>query len=250
MSDQPGFSRFIAVTVVAVVATFPFAGHAVCPPADVQAQFTAADVVATGTVYSLVTLDAGGREAYLDPVTIYKGVDAVSDSLIVSLPDNAVDSVNFVEGDAPFLLFLRTQDDGTFVTDACAGSRALDSGLTDAEKAALGTGTDFAATLPTVSEGDQLLSDESMNIVTPSTESMEQRAATWLTNHRPWVIALSVWMLLSHGLALWAAARLNQRSWFVVLFVLPTVGLLPLVYLALIGRAAFPGPGQSPNTTP
>lgn len=239
----------IVATAIAVSALFPFPGRTACPPADVQAQFTAADAVATGTVYSLVPLEEGGREAYLDPVTIYKGADLVSDSLIVSVPDNAAEHVQFVEGDAAYLLFLRLQDDGTFAADACAGSRELGSGLTDAEKAVLGSGTDFLATVPAVSEGDQLPSEELTAIAAASAEPIDQRAATWLTDHRLWVVALSIWILLSHGLALWAAARLNQRWWFVVLLVVPTIGVLPVVYLALTGRAAFPGGGQTPQTT-
>lgn len=249
MSQRILHSTFIGLLVLAMVAGIPFPGRAACPPADLQSQLTAADVVATGTVYSLVPLDEGGYEAYLDPVTIYKGADLVSDSLIVSVPDNAAERVQFVEGDAAYLLFLRMQDDGTFAADACAGSRELGSGLTDAEKPVLGSGTDFLATVPPVSEGDQLPSEELTAIAAASAEPIDQRAATWLTDHRLWAVALFTWILLSHGLALWAAARLNQRWWFVVLLVVPTIGVLPVVYLARIGRAAFPRGGQTPPPT-
>lgn len=230
---------FLVVTAMAVVVLLPSRGLAACSPADVQSQFAAADVVATGTIYSLVTLDEGGSEAYLDPLTIYKGTDLVVDSLIVTVPDNAADRVDFVEGDAPYLLLLQSQDDGTFSTDVCSGTRLLGAGLTDAEKTVLGAGTDIANLVPAMTEGDQLPVDEPVDAVSPSAASLEERVATWVRDHRPWAIAIVVWNLFSQGLALWAAGRLNQRGWFIVLFILPTAGLLPLVYLFVIGKSAF-----------
>ncbi len=45
-----------------------------------------------------------------------------------------------------------------------------------------------------------------------------------------WVIIL-LWELTWKAIAMWHAARRNQLSWFVVLLILNTVGILPIVYL-------------------
>jgi uncharacterized protein DUF5652 len=42
---------------------------------------------------------------------------------------------------------------------------------------------------------------------------------------------LLIWALVWKGLALWRAANLKQRNWFVVMVVLNTFGLLEIVYL-------------------
>lgn len=48
------------------------------------------------------------------------------------------------------------------------------------------------------------------------------------------MILLSIvilWDLIWKGLALWRASQLGQHSWFIVLLVLNTVGVLPIAYL-------------------
>ncbi|MGA2911254.1 MAG: DUF5652 family protein [Candidatus Levyibacteriota bacterium] len=42
---------------------------------------------------------------------------------------------------------------------------------------------------------------------------------------------LYLWSLLWKGLALWRAAQLKQRNWFVGILILNTVGILEIVYL-------------------
>jgi hypothetical protein len=42
---------------------------------------------------------------------------------------------------------------------------------------------------------------------------------------------LFVWSLIWKGIALWRAAHLNQRNWFIVMLVLNTIGILEIVYL-------------------
>jgi len=46
------------------------------------------------------------------------------------------------------------------------------------------------------------------------------------------LIIVVVWSLFWKGLALWSAAKRNDKSWFVVLLILNTVGLVEIVYLA------------------
>jgi hypothetical protein len=45
------------------------------------------------------------------------------------------------------------------------------------------------------------------------------------------LIILYVWSLVAKGIALWRAAHLKQRNWFVAILVLNTVGILELFYL-------------------
>lgn len=42
---------------------------------------------------------------------------------------------------------------------------------------------------------------------------------------------LFIWSLLVKGIAVWRAANLKQRNWFVGILVLNTLGLIELVYL-------------------
>jgi len=51
----------------------------------------------------------------------------------------------------------------------------------------------------------------------------------------PWMIALFVilmaWTAVWKGIALWKAGRNNQIAWFVVLFIINTVGILEIIYI-------------------
>lgn len=48
----------------------------------------------------------------------------------------------------------------------------------------------------------------------------------------PWIIAVLLWVLIWKALALWQAARKNQKIWFVALLIINTLGLLEIIYLA------------------
>ena len=39
------------------------------------------------------------------------------------------------------------------------------------------------------------------------------------------------WSMVWQGLALWFSAKNQQKGWFVVLFLLNTLGVLPIIYL-------------------
>lgn len=47
-------------------------------------------------------------------------------------------------------------------------------------------------------------------------------------------ILVLAWSLVWKGMALWRAARLNQREWFVALLLINTLGILDIVYLYII----------------
>ena len=46
-------------------------------------------------------------------------------------------------------------------------------------------------------------------------------------------ITCLIWEMVWKGFALWKAGRNNHAAWFVCIFILNTVGILPIVYLLL-----------------
>lgn len=48
--------------------------------------------------------------------------------------------------------------------------------------------------------------------------------------------ALALWSLAWKGLALWKAARLGSKGWFVALLLLSTVGILDILYLYVFSK--------------
>ncbi len=44
-------------------------------------------------------------------------------------------------------------------------------------------------------------------------------------------IALMVWSAVWKAIALWKSGRNNQLAWFIVLFIINTVGILEIIYL-------------------
>ena len=53
----------------------------------------------------------------------------------------------------------------------------------------------------------------------------------------PWILVLiMLWTIPWKGVALWKAARLSHKWWFVVLLIVNTVGILDIIYIFLIAR--------------
>lgn len=48
------------------------------------------------------------------------------------------------------------------------------------------------------------------------------------------LIFLIIWSLFWKGLALWKAARRTDKTWFVILLVLNTAGILEIIYYYII----------------
>jgi hypothetical protein len=51
-----------------------------------------------------------------------------------------------------------------------------------------------------------------------------------------WFIVFMVWSFIWKGLALWRAARREEKSWFIVLLLVNTLGILEIVYYFLIAK--------------
>jgi hypothetical protein len=54
------------------------------------------------------------------------------------------------------------------------------------------------------------------------------------------IIILAVWSLIWKGIALWKAARLGDKTWFVFLLVLNTAGILSILYIYVFSKKAKP----------
>ena len=53
----------------------------------------------------------------------------------------------------------------------------------------------------------------------------------------PWVLAvLIVWSLIWKGMALWKAARLSSKGWFIVLLIVNTFGILEIIYIFFVAK--------------
>lgn len=50
------------------------------------------------------------------------------------------------------------------------------------------------------------------------------------------LVVIIAWTLIWKGFALWKAARLSHRRWFVAILVLNTVGILDIIYLYFIAK--------------
>jgi hypothetical protein len=63
-----------------------------------------------------------------------------------------------------------------------------------------------------------------------------------------WILyPLIIWSVVWKGLALWYAARAGQKTWYVVLLILNTVGILEIIYIfAVAKRRNQPSAGINP----
>lgn len=50
------------------------------------------------------------------------------------------------------------------------------------------------------------------------------------------ILVLSLWSVPWKAVALWKAARLGQKGWFVLMFILNTVAILEIIYIFKIAK--------------
>jgi hypothetical protein len=59
-------------------------------------------------------------------------------------------------------------------------------------------------------------------------------------NQYPWLIYLiQLWVIPWKGIALWIAARRNEKWWFIVLLIVNTLGILEIIYIFFIAKHKF-----------
>ncbi|MDQ5969327.1 MAG: hypothetical protein QG579_484 [Patescibacteria group bacterium] len=64
----------------------------------------------------------------------------------------------------------------------------------------------------------------------------QPQAGMWV-EAASWVIALLVvWTLVWKGVALWKAARLSSKKWFIILLLVNTLGILEIIYIYVISK--------------
>lgn len=49
-------------------------------------------------------------------------------------------------------------------------------------------------------------------------------------------LLLVIWTMVWKGIALWKAGRQNDKTWFIVLFLVSTVGILDIIYYYHISK--------------
>jgi hypothetical protein len=59
------------------------------------------------------------------------------------------------------------------------------------------------------------------------------------------LVILALWSLAWKGVALWRAARNNQRNWFVAMLIINTFGIIEIIYLFYLSK---PSVSQKPES--
>ena len=50
------------------------------------------------------------------------------------------------------------------------------------------------------------------------------------------LILITLWTIPWKGVALWKAARLSHKKWFIILILVNTIGILDIIYIYFIAR--------------
>ena len=53
----------------------------------------------------------------------------------------------------------------------------------------------------------------------------------FIREHPEIIFVISLWALIWKGLALWQSAKRDEKYWFLAIFILNTMGILPIAYL-------------------
>ncbi|MEK7537595.1 MAG: hypothetical protein AAB619_01320 [Patescibacteria group bacterium] len=121
----------------------PVATDTVRPcPTTVAERINQADVILSGRVAMVIPGGPGGAEVIINPIEVYQGaismptvtIHALDDRVIRSGPMMRPSDFHFASDQPPYLLYLRRQSDGTYLTRRCEGSRWLGPGLNEAEQ--------------------------------------------------------------------------------------------------------------------
>jgi len=50
------------------------------------------------------------------------------------------------------------------------------------------------------------------------------------------IILISLWSIPWKGVALWKAAQLSHKKWFIILLIVNTLGILDIIYIRFVAR--------------
>jgi len=57
-----------------------------------------------------------------------------------------------------------------------------------------------------------------------------------LTQNSPVFFLVIIWSLVWKGIALWRAARNEQKGWFVAILIINTLGILEMIYIFVFSK--------------
>ena len=60
--------------------------------------------------------------------------------------------------------------------------------------------------------------------------------AGWAGVDPLFIVFAIIWTLIWKGFALWRAAELKQKYWFIAILLINTLGILEIIYLFLVAR--------------
>ncbi|OGN02805.1 MAG: hypothetical protein A3G02_02060 [Candidatus Yanofskybacteria bacterium RIFCSPLOWO2_12_FULL_44_13b] len=63
------------------------------------------------------------------------------------------------------------------------------------------------------------------------------------------IAIIAIWSLVWKGMALWKAARLGHKGWFVALLIINTAGILDILYIYVFSKKSSM-PTASPSAPP
>jgi len=63
-----------------------------------------------------------------------------------------------------------------------------------------------------------------------------EELATLSTEMLTFIILISIWTLIWKGMALWKSARNKHQTWFIVMLILNTAGILPIIYIYFFSK--------------
>ena len=69
-----------------------------------------------------------------------------------------------------------------------------------------------------------------MDSLLQSTNFYGLTVPTWL------IVSLFIWSVPWKGLALWKAARISHKRWFVILLITNTFGILEIIYIYFVAK--------------
>jgi len=52
------------------------------------------------------------------------------------------------------------------------------------------------------------------------------------------IVILVVWDAVWKAIAMWKAARLGHKAWFIIVLIFNTVGILPIIYIFAVAKPA------------
>ncbi len=64
--------------------------------------------------------------------------------------------------------------------------------------------------------------------------------AAWFNTLPIWAktlfFCLIVWSMIWKGMAMWKAARLSHKAWFIVILIVNTFGILDIIYIYFVAK--------------